>query len=336
MFIVKVAIAGKLTEIRTHDGSHLDEDAAIWMAKDFGTEEFLSKYAPNGVLEIGIGGGPFDEHATAHADRKEDECAATLMAKALGIENDPALEKILKFVRQRDLNGNSQPFDLDSIVKAMNSAFPNDPEMVLEFAMNALRAKYREQLEFHAAKKAFMNAKAQEVEGPGGRMLRVVIAESDAKQLSKVAFSAFGNNCAVLIQKRSSGHVQIFTNKKLNLTLYDVVQSLRYEEQAIKGKFQTTDFKELSLDGVVLGAEEWYFQESGQMILNGSLTKPDVPPTKLTLERIVEIVRIGISPAKFHHDCETCDSTRGNPCPWFSWGLQRCRALRYDERSNKI
>ncbi|MFH0779749.1 MAG: hypothetical protein V1928_02715 [Parcubacteria group bacterium] len=340
MIRIMVNVLGRTIEVSTHDEPHLDEIACIWEMKRYGTLTFISNYAMEGKLSIGIGGGPFDEHAADNIERKEGECAATLMAKALGVEDDPALEPILKFVCSRDLKGKSQPFDLDSLVKLMNARFPNDPEHVIEWAIAALEAKYQEQLAFFTSTKAaFEKAKIEDVEGPGGRKYRMVVAESDEAQLSKYARSNLGGNSAIIIQRQSSGNVQIYTNQKYNLTLYDVIQMLRFEEQKSKGKLITADWKMLSSEGKVAGAEEWYLHYSGQMILNGSLTVKNVPPTKLTLEQIVYIVRIGVNPQLFEHvSCQqnkTCDSRRQNPCPWYAWGMQRCRNIRYRQQIDR-
>lgn len=164
---------------------------------------------------------------------------------------------------------------------------------------------------------------------------------SDDKQMSKFARSTYGGSAALVIQQKSSGNVQIYTNKKFNLILYDVAQMIRLAEQEAKGKVITREWKTLASEGTVEGAEEWFFHHAGQMLLNGSLTAPGVPPTKLSLEQMKEIVRIGVNPnsfeARFSSRCQKriCASTRSNKCPWYGFGLQRCRKIRFETRERK-
>ncbi len=343
----------KVEKILTHEKPHLDEIVAIWLLKKFGENEFPGvktaeiSYCSNGgevtkleegILPIGVGGSIFDEHPRLNGEKKEDECAATLVAKYLSVDEEPAMEKLLKFVLNSDLKGANNPFDLAYLVKLLHQQYPEQPEKVIEWAITGLEAKYYEQLQFWTGtKKEFEdNAQIEEVQGPHGRMLKIVTIASDDEQMSKYARSSHGCSAAIVIQKWSSGNVQIFTNKQHRLTLYDVAQMIRYEEQKKKGNVVTTEWKILSSEGKVEGAEEWYYHHSSQTLFNGSLTAKNVPPTKLALEQIRRIVRIGVSPGLFepnrNRECKLmiCTSTRRSQCPWYVWGLHRCRQIRFE------
>lgn len=349
--------------IVTHTNPHLDEIVAIWMLQRFGEERFPGistatisywstggttpdgrsavEYEENGVLLVGVGGGRFDEHPTNSAERKQGECAATLVAKALDIEDNPALERILKYVTQNDLQGSTHPFEVATITKILHQQHPDKAEVVINWALIAIEAKYYEQLQFWTStKEAFeKTAKIEEVRGPHGRMLTVVSIESDDEQIGKFARSAHGANAAVVIQKRTSGNVQIFTNKKFGVTLYDVAQMLRLEEQRAKGgAIRTTDWKVLSSEGTVDGCEEWFYHHEMQMLLNESTTAKNVQPTRLSMEKIRWIIRMGINPHAFESSrassCEngTCTSGDRNRCPWYSFKLNRCRRIRFEQK----
>lgn len=294
-------------------------------------------YEQEGVLLIGVGKGRFDEHPSVNSERKQEECATTLVVKALGVEDDPALEKILQFVLNNDLRAAAHPFDIAYLTGLLHQCHPSNPEKVTEWTMEGLEAKYWEQLRFHTvAREEFeRNAEVEEVVGPGDRTLRMVTIVSDNEQMNKFARSVHGGEAAIIIQKRSSGNVQLFNNQKYGLVLYDVAQMLRLAEQEAKSNIMTTDWKLLASEGKVEGAEEWFYHHKGQMLLNGSLTAKGVPPTRLSLKQIKEIVRIGINPDTFEPsrtpDCQqgVCTAKRSNPCPWYNWGLHRCRKIRY-------
>ena len=140
----------------------------------------------------------------------------------------------------------------------------------------------------------------------------------------------------MVIQRQSSGNTQIYTNKKIRLFIQDVVQMVRVSEQEAGGKTGATNWEALSLEGKIEGAEEWYYHKTGQMLLNGSLTAKGVPPTRLSLEQIKSLVRIGINPDAFEPKrviyCEKkkCTSSWTNPCPWYKSKLHRCRKIRFE------
>lgn len=335
--------------IVTHECPHFDEILGIWLLRKFGEKEFPGissakikfwatgeEYEQEGTLFIGVGGGRFDEHPDVNGERKEHECAATLVAKALGLGDEPALEKILKFAINSDLKAGSHPFDITSIVKAFYQQ-TSDPEEVINWAVKGIEVKYQEQLRFLTVTRDEFEHSAQieEIPGPNGRTLKMVSIASDNPLMSKFARSVHGVNADIVIQKQSSGNVQIFTNAKSGLVLYDVAQMLRLTEQELKNDIRTKDWKMLAAEGKVESAEEWFFQVAGQMLLNGSLTATQVPPTKISFEKIKEIVRIGVDLQSFepgradHCKLGTCMSTLRNECPWYKFGLRRCRQIRY-------
>jgi len=116
---------------------------------------------------------------------------------------------------------------------------------------------------------------------------------SENKEMVKVARSTHGN-AAVVIRKRESGNVQIFVSKKLGIKLFAVAALIRTEELRMKGLPDTYSWEEKQQDGNMPGAEEWYYQIEAEALMNGSETKPNVPPTKIPLEKIKELVRRGL------------------------------------------
>ena len=91
-------------------------------------------------------------------------------------------------------------------------------------------------------------------------------------------------------------------------------------------------FKTLGTPDVTLrfapGAEEWFYHRQGQMLLNGSLTQADVPATRLSLDRIAELVKIGIDPSRLKPLCQSTGRCMGEVCDWYTWSLARCVKLR--------
>lgn len=305
--------------IVTHERPHVDEIVAIWLLKTFGEEKFpgictatieywacgkspdgrsAEEYEQGGILCLGIGGGRFDEHPTADAKRKEKECTATLVAKALGIENDRTFERILRYAVNNDLRGATSPLDLAYVVQAYHEQHPDDPEAIIEWATLALDTEYEKQRRFLATEKEFRE-KAVIDEIPvldlGGKPLKMVTIESDNEQMGKFARSEHGCGAAIVVQKNRRGNVVILTDHKFGIKLFDVARMVRLAELREKGDTTRTDWDALGSEGKVRGVEEWFFHLKLKALLNGSLTAPDTVPTRIALDEIRKLVRVGLS-----------------------------------------
>ena len=337
--------------ILTHERPHLDEIVAIWLLRKFGEQRYPGiaraevsftsirklaeaglkpeDYEAQGTLLLGIGGGRFDEHPTMDEGRKAGDCATTLVAREIGVSDDPSLAKILRFVRAADVEGNASPFDVSYVVKLLHARYPDDPHRVIEWALVAIEAKYQEQLRFFTVIKPEFDAKARVEEvAVGKKRLRIVTVDSDEDGIHKYARSEYGARAAIVIQRRSSGNVAVFGNKQAGVDLREAAKLIRLAEQEAKGIPALADEERLLAEGYAPGAEEWFYHRQGQMLLNGSLTQADVPPTRVSLDRILELVKIGIDPAQVKPLCQSTGSCIGDVCDWYAWSLARCVQLR--------
>lgn len=309
--MVDEAVSVAISTIVTHVSPHIDEICAIWLLRRYGRSQFIGieaapvifwsegttaimkspeEFLAEGVLLVGVGGGMFDEHSTVDSERKSGKCSATLVAEHLGIDDDPALEFILDFVERNDLNGSGSMFDIASICRKMYTMMP--AEKVINWATLALEAFYREQAKFaQQAVSEYHGARVFNVPNGANHTMKVVVIQSDNDMVAKFARAARGGNAALVIQKQSSGNVQIFSNRKYKVNMNKIAHFIRLAEQKKKGKIFTFNSEDLERDGSVRGAEEWHFFKKGQMLLNGSTSHPDVPPTNLPLEEITKIVR---------------------------------------------
>jgi hypothetical protein len=343
--------------ILTHERPHLDEIVATWLLRKFGEQRFPGistaevtftsirrlaeaglkpeDYEAQGVLLIGIGGGRFDEHPTLEEERKAGDCATTLVAKELGISDDPSLAKILRFVRAADVEGNASPFDISYVVKLLHAQYPADPHRVIEWALVAIEAKYQEQLRFFTVVKPEFDAKAKVEEiVVGQKHLRIVSIDSDEDGIHKYARSEYGARAAIVVQRRSSGNVAVFGNKQAGVDLREAAKLIRLAEREAKGRELAADDEKLLAEGYAPGAEEWFYHRQGQMLLNGSLTQADVPATRLSLDRIAELVKIGVDPTRLKPLCQSTGSCLGDVCDWYPWSLARCVKLRRPTSDN--
>lgn len=379
----QIQIAGKPVWFLTHAYPHADEIFSAVLMEKFGTDEFVQKYARHGVIRVGVMFDVFDEHHVPGSEEKTEECAATLVAKVLGVYDNPELWRTLKYVKQIDIEGKDHPDAVGTLIKKAHEANRNRTARVINWAQTAFRAKIAEEkssgdfrsgkigallleqypeepqiaqhweqtlcecLEFQRqvfeqALKELEGADKREISGPSsGRKLKLIIVQSDNNEISKAARSAY--EADIVVQRRTTGNVHIFTDRRANLKLFTLARMLRLEEQKALGNVVETNWRRLSDEGMCPSGV-WYFHHNGQFLLNGSLTAQNVPPTALTMEQVVELTEISVDTARFEPSraafCQIgeCPASRENPCPWYDWGLNQCREARKGklERTGKI
>jgi hypothetical protein len=315
------------------------------------------------VFFLDRGRGDLDHHG-------KEGCTSTLLAaKKVGIAEQPWIKPILRWVEQTDLEGQSLPFQLSTILKGMvHSGTPS--EKIMEKGVKWAKAILR----FHQQKKERKNEKVREeiikilrekaieevpprlatyiqkltnpqfsrigdvVEIWGGleedkekmEMLTEVMmgevkdfelfkgAEKEIREKGeievvgevKIGVIESANpkisskwrsleECPhVILQRQTNGHNQITFNKKSEIRelIYriaeEIVARLRKAEAKKKRVFippsqLTTDYSSV--------VAEWYFHTPtpGEVggIFNGSLTAPNIPPSKLSKEEIIKIIK---------------------------------------------
>lgn len=332
-----------------------------------------------GILAVGVGGGFLDEHAMEGRPRKVGECEASLTFKALRLEGDDALARIINEVRHCDLTRYVKPSQLSTLVKVRHRQNLGNTPKVLDWTTVALEALYEsgaKQIDkdvYRAEVKGIFedlvvehkwdNERAlkhlrelvAQSEGNSGLHLTefahifktlnkrfkkkaplwlrealvdmyhdscdffkavdeieiqqkgevrefasesdtfpVIAINSDTEHISQVARSRFCGYCALVIQRNSRGNTAIFLNVfdehviKAKIHLDDLIRMIRLREQTRLGHPQS-QWDDLVAEGTLRRLRMWYYSKDGDMILNGSVTTPDVKPSKLILGEILEI-----------------------------------------------
>lgn len=312
--------ARRVNYIASHFRHHFDEGLAIWELRRFGRKMFpgveeaeiviwdagsttpdgrsTEEYEADGWLLVGVGGSRFDEHASAGNGRREGECAATLVAKELGVEGDPALKRILKFALRGDTKAASHPFDLARVMWVLHRQYPDNPLFVQAWLEAALDAKYAEHQGFLRAIKDFREkARTREIVLDDGRKVLLVVIESDEEDVWKAA--RWMVKAAVGIIRRSNGNVVVLTDQALNLDLAHTAGLIRLAEQWRKygnnPVVRPSERARLQAEGTVPGIEEWHYFLLGKSLFNGSLTTPNMPPTRIPLDEIERLVVRGLT-----------------------------------------
>ena len=371
----QIKVAGIWIWCLNHYRPHLDEVEPAYRMMKHGTKKFIAEHCrrvgQDYLVRVGCMNDEFDEHRPHGGERKERECAATLVAKALGCEEDAAL----RYTRDNDLDAKEQKNGLASTLWMLQRMFPLRQIEVINWGLTALKAKdmaapddkdfsvdkiatyVAKKLPKHAdawcqllaegraAQKAAFEAAVEQIkkegqiliiDGPKGekqteRKLRLLVIQSDNTEIARASrFKDSGANADIVVIRNARCQVSITPSARANLKFFDLAQMLRYEEKKARGDATFDKWRELSNEGP--GSDGiWFFAHAGQFLLNGSFTAPATPPTKLSLDSIIEYIKIAVRPIRFYSSIcwqHGCSSTRENPCPWYNWGLGRCRHKR--------
>lgn len=309
----------KVQLIWTHRKPHADERAAIRWIRLFSGRKIPVVYElpdehealasedreEKGVFSVGIGGGRWDEHATADSKRK-GRCAAELVARDLGIEKDVRFSRTINVIRRSEsgewqalierirergdkrIASEMSHFRLSSLVRKLNELHPDDFEKVQDWFEMACAAEELDQERFRQGQQAFDPNLIREAETPAGK-IKIFCGEcSDDSKTHSAAFSA-GASVAI-VRRAESRQTQIFKSARSKISLSQVVVQVRLAEAAKRGVSLAAGDASGEFCAAV---PQWYYQQSGaERIFNGSTTKPleDKDISLLSLEELAQIV----------------------------------------------
>ncbi len=248
------------------------------------------QHQEEGSLLLGVGGGPLDEHPSADfGDRKTDkESCTSLTARHLGIEKDPLYENLVKIVTDADLKGSSAD-TLASRIKAMHRQNYMSLEEIIVWAHQGIHSIVQDQKELLTAKTMVASAKVETIP-IFKKSHKIGMVRGDNYMISLAARQA---GFSAVVHAMSSGRVLVFTNKNANLDMCHVAGALRYYELKAHDKHELADKlpeERFLAHGQIEECPQWCLQIPGNNLLNGSETAPEIPPTKLSPERVLELV----------------------------------------------
>lgn len=326
----------QVNKILIPNNPHLDPVAAIWLLYKYGQEKFPDIQSAEivywhqghqptqedvaglgeNVMLIDLGGGMFDHHG------KENNTATafSLVAEHLGIQENPELSALISYVREDDLEGLHNRFgDLAYLLKCMyKNGEPVDKVMQTTFSLldqfqetqrkwhHDVRAEYEEKCKVYKLKR-------------GPKKIKVGIIESDNEQVAN--FGITTDSLSVVVQRRSTGHVMILTNKHHRIELKEIIGAIRMKELEMEGYDKPLDPYKLRYEGNSTLVPNWFFHRSLNAFMNGSAALSKAEPTKVPFNNIIDFVSYGVSSDTFG----LCDcATGGQTCPFSRYGFRKC------------
>lgn len=319
---------------------HLDQIAACYLLAHYGNGKFfeiekakvyfwelssdppkekLDEWEKENALLIDMGGGIFDHHING-------KFATMLAAEFLSIADKPELRALLGYIYEDDQYGLHNKFgDLAQIIKQMYKQGLESQD-VFNFTFIALSSLVYCDSESETEFKN--NANILKIKR-GKNKIKMAIIESDNINIAKYAMQNEG--IAIVVQKRSTGHIMIFTNHFFKIDLRSIIAAIRIKELELLGKEkEIKNPNYLTQEGKIANVEHWYYHKSLRAILNGSESLSGTKPTDLPLEEIVKIVDFGIS----NEYPEFCDKCIFLECPYFKYNFYKCYQKRKGEKGN--
>ncbi|MBI4050816.1 MAG: hypothetical protein HY396_02475 [Candidatus Doudnabacteria bacterium] len=302
-------------------------------------------------------GGKFDHRSViswlkSHGSEwqiKSGKHLSSYLARVLGLGTaSPYFDQLLKYEfapeeQVRPLDHSPFHFELKAVLRELFALWGGNVSQTLKWVRSAIAAKVSSSQNFEECKQEYRQAVVEQTPSAKGPLALATIHSDNPAMIkyfrSKHAES-LGCHADVLIQQTSTGNVQIFGSNAPNgeepARLDDVARLIRLEELRARGVHSPVDWKELGQDG--WGPDRtFYFFREGNQILNGSLSVPDISPTRQTLDQVKERVKFALDPdafpEPFARDCRAgrCTSTRQRPCPVYAAGLHRCRYIRWKQ-----
>ncbi|MBI2458933.1 MAG: hypothetical protein HYV53_00065 [Parcubacteria group bacterium] len=320
---------------------HLDPIAAVYLLSRYGQEKFsgidsaeiifwenshdpkpedINKFISEKILTIDIGGGRFDHHKSL-----VKETAASLVAAYLGIENNPELIALLNYIREDDLEGLHNRYgDLAYLIKCFHKQ--NLPSLkVVELGLRLINYFQTSQIDWHynVKKEYESKSKIYKIKRFNNK-IKIGVVESDNSQLANYGLTM--DSLSAVVQKRSSGHVMILTNKHHRLNLREIVAAIRMRELELSGYNKPVDPLKLQFEGKNSLIPNWFYHRNLNAFLNGSEALNKAEPTKLKFSEIVSFVWNGLS----SEHSEYCDCDQGGySCPFVKYGFSKCQERKF-------
>ncbi len=298
-----------------------DAQIIFWTRSDDPTNEEVEQFKKEGILPIDVGGSLFDHHSK---DNGYNITATTLIAGYLGIENNPELSALLSYVQEDDLEGLHNKFgDLVHIIKSMYKQDIANNE-IIKYTLTTIKYLQTAQNEWHfTVRREFENNCKIIKKKKGKSKIKIGVIESDNLQVANYGITVA--NMAMIIQKRSSGHVMILTNKFYRLDLRESIAAIRKKELELRGYNKVIEIDKLKFEGKNQLLPNWFYHRSLNAFLNGSNALSETEATKVPFSEIIRFMIYGVTSEK----SQLCDChERGTNCPYRAYGFSKCLDIR--------
>ncbi len=265
------------------------------------TEEMLFN---QGVFLLDLGGGIFDHH-----NKPFQTTVSALVARALGVEENPALQRLLQLAERDDFHGKGtisidpldRAFGLPGLIAVLNKDFVAHPEKVIEAILPLLEAFLHEE-----ERRVFELPQELKDKTEQGKVniftvsqrreiLKCIVIDTDNTSMAGFLRARAGGNFDVVAVRLSSGHVNILTRQAKKVDLQSLALLIRMQEAEAKGDPLQGEARDLVIPGIIKQVPEWYYDQATNSIFNGGPNPVGIPSTKIDPFELPKLLEIGLS-----------------------------------------
>jgi len=216
--------------------------------------------------------------------------------------------KFQDYIDRLNNPGFERPFDIVEVFLVESQ--DKSEEEAKGFVGKLLEFEYRDSVNYLKA--------MEEVRTTWKKVVKGVLIVADVSDNPRFKDATRNSGALITVQRNTNGSTQIyFDTERINIQLVEaLISMIRLEECLIqRRKIPKSDLRQPEY---VEGIPEWYYYQApwiigkkkkpGQFILNGSITAPDVPPSKIPLETLREI---------------TIKAVMYQPLNWVRWCAER-------------
>ena len=298
--LVAIYILKKYGEARFPGVS--DAEVAVNPNPPTETEEALEQ---EGIILFDLGGGRFDHH-----QRTPATTCSQLVADFLEVGDDPSLGKLLEYAYRDDTQGkgiiSTDPIDralgLSGLITALNKKYPTHANYIADLILRLLEAHHDEESKKfqdfpNEITKLQTEGKFSEITvKQRDKKLRVAFTESDMMGLPGYLRSQLGGRYDLIVQRLSSGHVNILTRPTKRPDLRPLAAAVRSREfQATHNTMILLPDRILSQPGKIAEVSNWYFDPATNSLQNGGANPGSTEATKIPWSEFATIVSQGMS-----------------------------------------
>lgn len=212
------------------------------------------------VVHIDTGGGRFDHHGG------KNKSATRIMVSELGLEEDPALKKLLLLIEAYENADKMEFYAPSQLITGWYYLYRTNPKLVLERAFEVFDILYGQEKQ-----RVEIEAKSGQVDWRDCQGKKVAVLD----EIAQLRDWCFDNGADVVVWKNTNNGVPYFgiqVSRKLDFSLRKVVAALRKAEAGAR----SVDLGETDLEMIeeLEKLPGWYLHHSEKLILCGSRKKP--------------------------------------------------------------
>lgn len=263
-------------------------------------------YLKEGKILIDVGGGIFDHH-----NKTEKTTASDLVAKALGIQQEGSIQKLLAYARRDDFYGKGtqsddpldKAFGLSGLIAALNKTYSEKPGFIIETILPLFKAHHnqeKQRVEELPKEVALLREQDLLIETEvlqKQNKLKVCFVTSDNVGLPGFLRAVDGGRFDVVVQLRTTGHVNILTKPLKRPDLRIVAGLIRGEEYKLRSGISEANTEMFSLPGRNEVVPMWYFDPATNSLQNGGVNPNQTEATIVPWSQVQSFVIEGLTKA---------------------------------------